>query len=64
NGFHSADNGTQVLGQQFTRTGGGEDFLPFSGAEIAELTLIGLGLIALGLVLVRRRGASGPAQPV
>jgi hypothetical protein len=63
NGFHSADNGTQVLGRQFTRTGSGDEFLPFSGVEIAQMTLLGLALIALGLVLVRRRGASGPTQP-
>jgi hypothetical protein len=46
-------NGTQVLGQQFTRTSSG-DFLASTGAEIAELVVIGAGAVAVGTILTRR----------
>jgi len=59
-GFTPVGNGVQVLGQQFTRTANG-GFLASTGADIAELTLIGLGCITLGVVLVRRRRSRLPA---
>ena len=59
-GFTPAGNGVQVLGQQFTRTANG-GFLASTGADIAELTLIALGCITLGVVLVRRRRDRQPA---
>ncbi len=43
----------QVLGQTFTRGPNG-DILASTGAEIAELVLVGGGSVAVGVVLVRR----------
>jgi LPXTG-motif cell wall-anchored protein len=61
--FTPAGNGVQVLGQTFTRTANG-GFLASTGADIAELTLIGLGLVTVGVVLVRRRRPRHPRVPV
>src|SRR4051794_14565268 len=55
---HLVNNNTQVLGSQFSRgtaSGSGvEDFLASTGADIAGTALLGAGLLALGVVLVRR----------
>jgi hypothetical protein len=50
----AAGNGTQVLGIQFTRNSSG-GFLASTGADIAELTVIGAGAVAVGTLLARRR---------
>jgi hypothetical protein len=46
-------NATQVLGETFTRTANG-GFLASTGADIAELTALGAGAVAIGIVLRRR----------
>jgi hypothetical protein len=54
-------NGTQVLGEQFTRAANG-GFLATTGADILGTAAFALLCVGLGVVLVRRtrRGDVGP----
>jgi hypothetical protein len=42
-------------------TGGSSSSLPFTGADVAELAVIGAGTVAVGVVLTRRRRRVTPA---
>lgn len=42
-------------------TSGGSSSLPFTGADVAELAVIGAGSVAVGMVLTRRRRRVHPA---
>jgi hypothetical protein len=47
-------NGAEVLGIQFTRSpSGAPQELPFSGADVVELTTVALGSIAAGVLMSR-----------
>jgi hypothetical protein len=63
-GHHSTTNndGTQVLGVQFTRTDNG-GFLASTGADIAGTALLGFVCIGVGFVLVRRSRHKKDAAP-
>lgn len=52
----TADDGVEVLGVQFVRGEDGQIRAEFAatGAEIVQLAGIGVGLVALGVVLKRR----------
>jgi hypothetical protein len=55
-------NGAQVLGVQFGRSpSGAPQELPFSGADVVELTAVALGCIAAGVLLTRSRRRSKAA---